>query len=248
MNLKGKTAVVTGGSRGIGRAIALALAGKGADIAFNYTSREESARQVQEEILALGVQCRIYRADVSEEASVKAFVEALHGDYPRIDILVNNAGITRDGPVVRMSDEDFTRVMDINLKGTFLVSKHLGKIMMKQREGKIINITSVVGLMGNAYQANYAASKAGVIGLTKSLAKEFAPRNIRVNAVAPGFIKTEMTEKLPEKVREEYTRAIPLGDYGTPEDVAGAVLFLASQYADYITGQTIVVDGGMVMQ
>jgi len=248
MNLKGKTAVVTGGSRGIGRAIALALAGKGADIAFNYTSREESARQVREEILALGVQCRIYRADVSEEASVKAFVEALQSDCPRIDILVNNAGITRDGPVVRMSDEDFTRVIDINLKGTFLVSKHLGKIMMKQRTGKIINITSVVGLMGNAYQANYAASKAGVIGLTKSLAKEFAPRNIRVNAVAPGFIKTEMTEKLPEKVREEYTKAIPLGDYGTPEDVAGAVLFLASQYADYITGQTIVVDGGMVMK
>ncbi|OPL08045.1 MAG: beta-ketoacyl-ACP reductase [delta proteobacterium ML8_F1] len=247
MNLKGKTAVVTGGSRGIGKAIALGLAQKGADIALNYTERKESALEVQGEILALGVRCEIYQADVSREDSVKAFVEALQADFPRIDILVNNAGITRDGPVVRMSEEDFTRVLDINLKGTFLMSKYLGKLMMKQREGRIINIASVVGLMGNAYQANYAASKAGIIGLTKSLAKEFAPRNIRVNGVAPGFIKTEMTDRLPQKVKEEYTRAIPLGDYGSPEDVAGAVLFLASRYADYVTGQILVVDGGMLM-
>ncbi|MEA3422819.1 MAG: 3-oxoacyl-[acyl-carrier-protein] reductase [Bacillota bacterium] len=245
--LQNQVAVVTGGSRGIGRAIALMLAKEGASVVINYTSSDDKAKEVQQEIEALGSEAMIYKADVSDEKSVEEFSKAVKKEFGKIDILVNNAGITRDGLVMRMKEEDFMSVIEINLKGTFLCSKYFGKLMMKERKGKIINISSVVGVMGNAGQANYAASKAGIIGLTKSLAKEFASRKININAVAPGFIETEMTKKLGEEVKENYTKAIPLGYYGQPEDVANLVVFLSSSASNYITGQVIHVDGGMVM-
>lgn len=247
MILQNQVAVVTGGSRGIGRAIALMLAKEGASVVINYTSSDDKAKEVQQEIEALGSEAMIYKADVSDEKSVEEFSKAVKKEFGKIDILVNNAGITRDGLVMRMKEEDFMSVIEINLKGTFLCSKYFGKLMMKERKGKIINISSVVGVMGNAGQANYAASKAGIIGLTKSLAKEFASRKININAVAPGFIETEMTKKLGEEVKENYTKAIPLGYYGQPEDVANLVVFLSSSASNYITGQVIHVDGGMVM-
>jgi len=247
MKLDGKVAVVTGGSRGIGKTIALMLAKEGAKVAINYARSDELAIKVKEEIEAMGQEAMIFKADVSNEESVKEFVKSVKEAYGQVDILVNNAGITKDGLVLRMKEEDFSRVIDINLKGTFLCSKHFGKIMTKAREGKIVNISSVVGVMGNAGQANYAASKAGVIGLTKSLAKEFGIRNINVNAIAPGFIETEMTSELSQEVKENYSKAIPLGYYGQPDDVAKCVIFLASSDSTYITGQVIHVDGGMVM-
>ncbi|MBN2260966.1 MAG: 3-oxoacyl-[acyl-carrier-protein] reductase [Clostridiales bacterium] len=245
--LKDQVAVVTGGSRGIGKAIALMLAKEGAHVVINYTSSDEKAKEVKSEIEIMGGKAMIYKADVSNEKSVEEFAKAVYKEFGRIDILVNNAGITKDGLVMRMKEDDFMKVIEINLKGTFLCSKHFGKLMMKARYGKIINISSVVGVMGNAGQANYAASKAGVIGLTKSLAKEFASRNINVNAVAPGFIETEMTKELTEEVKESYAKAIPLGVYGQPEDVANLVVFLSSSVSNYITGQVINLDGGMVM-
>lgn len=247
MKLDGKVAVVTGGSRGIGKTIALMLAKEGAKVAINYARSDELALKVKEEIEALGQEAMIFKADVSNEESVKEFVKSVKEAYGQVDILVNNAGITKDGLVLRMKEEDFSRVIDINLKGTFLCSKHFGKMMTKARQGKIVNISSVVGVMGNAGQANYAASKAGVIGLTKSLAKEFGIRNINVNAIAPGFIETEMTSELSQEVKENYTKAIPLGYYGQPEEVAKCVVFLSSSDSTYITGQVIHVDGGMVM-
>ncbi|RKD28054.1 3-oxoacyl-[acyl-carrier-protein] reductase [Caminicella sporogenes] len=247
MNLSGKTAIVTGGSRGIGKAIALKLAEKGADIVVNYTSNFEKAQEVVEKIKSMGRKAIAIKADVSNPDDVANLVKEVSKNFESIDILVNNAGITRDGLLIRMKDEDWDKVININLKGTYLCTKLVGKKMMKQRSGKIINVASVVGIIGNAGQANYSASKAGVIGFTKSAAKELAARGITVNAVAPGFIETEMTDKLPADVIENYKKNIPIARFGKPEDVANVVAFLASEEANYITGQVINVDGGMVM-
>jgi len=247
MQLTGKTAIVTGGARGIGRAIALTLAAAGANIVINYTSSSKAADEVVEEAKKLGVSALAVKADVSKNDEIENLVKEVLNQFSSIDILVNNAGITRDNLLIRMSEEDFQDVIDINLKGAFICTKHVSKIMMKQRAGKIINIASVVGVMGNAGQSNYAASKAGLIGFTKSVAKELAKRNINVNAVAPGYIETDMTASLPEKVREEFMINIPMARGGAPQDVADVVLFLSSKYSDYITGQVIHIDGGMVM-
>lgn len=247
MTLSGKTAIVTGGSRGIGKAIALKLAEKGANVVVNYTSNFEKAQEVVEQIKSMGRDAIAIKADVSNSDDVENLLKEVNKHFDTIDILINNAGITRDTLLIRMKDEDWNKVMDINLKGTYLCTKYFGKKMMKQKSGKIINITSVVGIIGNAGQANYSASKAGVIGFTKSIAKELGSRGINVNAVAPGFIKTEMTEKLSDEVVKNYSKSIPLGRFGNVEDVANVVAFLASDEANYITGQVINVDGGMVM-
>lgn len=247
MDLKGKNAVITGGARGIGRAIALKIASLGANVIINYSGSEDAACEVAEEIEKTGVRALTIKADVSNSIEVKKIFETAVSNFDSIDILVNNAGITRDGLLMRMSDEDFDRVIDINLKGTFNCIKFASKYMMKQRYGKIVNIASVVGLCGNAGQCNYAASKAGVIGLTKSAAKELAGRNINVNAIAPGFIATSMTDAIPEKIKNEYMDNIPLKRFGNPEDVAQLAAFLCSSDSDYITGQVINIDGGMVM-
>ena len=247
MQLKGKTAVVTGGSRGIGKSIALMLASRGANVVVNYTSSRESAESVVKEIETMGVSGMAVKADVSKAAEVENLVNEVLKAYGSIDILVNNAGITRDNLIIRMSEQDFDDVINTNLKGAFICTKSVARVMIKQKSGKIINVSSVVGITGNAGQSNYAAAKAGIIGFTKSMAKELAKRGINVNAVAPGFIETDMTSKLPEKVKEEFVNNIPLMRTGKPEDVAKAVLFLASEYSDYITGQIINIDGGMVM-
>ena len=244
MHLEGKVAIVTGASRGIGRAVAINLAQSGADVVVNYSGSEGAAQETVEAVQALGRKAIKIKANVDEVASM---VEEAHKEFGHIDILVNNAGITRDGLLMRMKDEDFDAVIDINLKGVYLVTKAVSKIMMKQRSGHIINMTSVVGVMGNAGQTNYAASKAGVIGFTKSCAKELASRGITVNAIAPGFINTDMTDVLPEKVKEAMVTEIPLGRMADAEEVATVVTFLASDFANYITGQVINVDGGMVM-
>ena len=230
--LADKVALVTGASRGIGRAIALTLAGQGATVLVNYNGSRQSALEVVSQIEAAGGAARAIGCDVS--------------DYGHVDILVNNAGVTRDNLVARMSEEDYDHVMDINLKGAFHTIRHLTRYFLKQRKGKIVNISSVSGVAGNAGQANYAASKAGLIGLTKSVAKELAGRNICVNAVAPGFIETEMTQALPQKTREAAVASIPMGRMGSPRDVAELVAFLAGDRSDYITGQVICVDGGIV--
>ena len=247
MHLEGKVALVTGASRGIGRAVAIQLAQSGADVAVNYSGSEAAAQETVDAILALGRKAIKIKANVANAEEVAAMVEETHKTFGHIDILVNNAGITRDGLLMRMKDEDFDAVIDINLKGVYLVTKAVSKIMMKQRAGHIINMTSVVGLMGNAGQANYAASKAGVIGFTKSCAKELASRGITVNAIAPVFIVTDMTGVLPEKVKEAMVTQIPLGRMAKAEEVAAVTTFLASDFASYITGQVINVDGGMVM-
>ena len=244
MHLEGKVAIVTGASRGIGRAVAINLAQSGADVVVNYSGSEGAAQETVEAVQALGRKAIKIKANVDEVASM---VEEAHKEFGHIDILVNNAGITRDGLLMRMKDEDFDAVIDINLKGVYLVTKAVSKIMMKQRSGHIINMTSVVGVMGNAGQTNYAASKAGVIGFTKSCAKELASRGITVNAIAPGFINTDMTDVLPEKVKEAMVAEIPLGRMADAEEVATVATFLASDFANYITGQVINVDGGMVM-
>ena len=243
--LDNKIAVVTGGSRGIGRAIALKLASQGAQIVVNYTSNSAAADSVVKEVEALGSKAIAVQANVSMASDIENLIKETESQLGKIDILVNNAGITRDGLLIRMKEEDFDQVIDVNLKGVFLTTKLIGKKMLKQRAGSIVNITSVVGLMGNAGQANYAASKAGVIGFTKSVAKEFASRGITVNAVAPGFIESDMTAKLDEKVVENYMTAIPLSRFGKADDVANTVAFLVSDQANYITGQTLQVDGGM---
>ncbi len=243
--LKGKTAVVTGASRGIGRAIALKLANEGANIVINYVSSQEEADQLTEEIRALGVKALAVRADVSILGEAQNLVLKAKEEFGSVDILVNNAGITRDGLLMRMSEDDFDRVIEVNLKGVFNCTRHAVPIMVKQKAGRIINITSVIGLIGNAGQANYAASKAGVIGFTKSLAKEIGSRNITVNAVAPGFIETDMTADLSDKVREAAQENIALKRLGKPQNVADTVYFLASDMGEYITGQVISVDGGM---
>ena len=245
--LTGKTAVVTGASRGIGRAIAKKLAQQGAQVVINYQGSREKAEEVQKEILEKGGKAMICQCDVSDFAACEAFIQNVIEQCGSLDILVNNAGITRDGLLMRMKEEDFDRVISTNLKGTFHTIRFAARQMIRQRSGRVINMASVVGVAGNAGQVNYAASKAGVIGLTKSAAKELASRGITVNAIAPGFIETDMTEVLSEKVKEAAIGQIPLGYMGTPEDVAAAAAFLASEEARYITGQVIHVDGGMVM-
>lgn len=247
MKLEGKKALVTGASRGIGRAIALALAAEGADVAVNYAGSEAAAKEVAAEIEAMGRKAIVIQADIASNEMSTAMIDKVVAEFGRIDILVNNAGITRDGLLMRMKEEDWDAVLNTNLKGVFNCTKSAVKYMMKQKSGKIVSISSVVGLMGNAGQANYAAAKAGVIGFTKAVAKEVAARGITVNAVAPGFIKTDMTSVLSEKVVENLIAGIPLNRLGESEDIAKAVVFLVSDDANYITGQTLHVDGGMVM-
>ncbi|HAT4246269.1 TPA: 3-oxoacyl-[acyl-carrier-protein] reductase [Clostridium perfringens] len=245
--LKDKVAIVTGGTRGIGRAIALKLADQGANIVINYRNSDKEAEELKSILEGKGVKVLTVKCDISNFEDSKNLMDKCKEVFGKIDILVNNAGITKDTLIMRMKEEDFDNVIDVNLKGTFNCAKHASAIMLKQRFGKIINMTSVVGIAGNAGQVNYAASKAGVIGLTKSLAKELGSRGITVNAVAPGFINTDMTASLSEKVKEEASKNIPLKRLGDPEDVANLVGFLASDSANYITGQVINVDGGMVM-
>lgn len=245
--LKDKVAIVTGGTRGIGRAIALKLADQGANIVINYRNSDKEAEELKAILEEKGVKVLTVKCDISNFEDSKNIMDKCKEVFGKIDILVNNAGITKDTLIMRMKEEDFDNVIDVNLKGTFNCAKHASAIMLKQRFGKIINMTSVVGIAGNAGQVNYAASKAGVIGLTKSLAKELGSRGITVNAVAPGFINTDMTASLSEKVKEEASKNIPLKRLGDPEDVANLVGFLASDAANYITGQVINVDGGMVM-
>ena len=247
MLLEGKTALVTGASRGIGRAIALRLAAEGADVAVNFAGSAAKAEEVKNAIIEMGRKAIAIQADVKDASSVAGMVEEVKKTFGRIDILVNNAGVTRDGLLMRMKDEDWETVIDTNLRGVFQCTKAVSKIMMKQRYGRIVNMASVVGLVGNAGQANYAASKAGVIGFSKSVARELASRGITVNMVAPGCIDTDMTAVLSDKVREAMLADIPLARVGKPEDVANAVAFLVSDEAAYITGQVINVDGGMVM-
>lgn len=245
--LNGKVAIVTGAARGIGREIAISLAKEGAKVIVNCSSSLEKAQEVVAEIEANGGQAKVYQCDVANAEGVGAlFADAL-ATYGQIDILVNNAGITRDGLIMRMSEEDFDAVIDTNLKGAFLCTKEAVKTMLRKRTGCIVNISSVSGVTGNAGQANYSASKAGIIGLTKATAREVASRGITVNAIAPGFIETDMTDKLSDKIKETVTQQIPLGRFGATEDIANAVVFLASEKSQYITGQVLCVDGGMVM-
>jgi 3-oxoacyl-[acyl-carrier protein] reductase len=243
--LEGKTALVTGASRGIGAAVALRLASEGATVVVNYAGSREAALGVVDAIVAAGGQASAVQADVSDPAACTALVEGVVTEYGAIDILVNNAGITRDGLIVRMSDEDWSAVINTNLTGVFSVTRAAAKHMMKARSGSIINMASVVGISGNAGQANYAAAKAGVIGLTKSIARELASRRVRCNAIAPGFIETDMTAALTDAQRAGVASAIAMGRFGTASDVAAAVAFLASDDSAYITGQTLAVDGGM---
>lgn len=244
--LENQVAVVTGAGRGIGRAIALKFAGAGADVVC-VSRTAENSQKVANEIRALGRKAWAHAVDVSNSASVNAASEKILADCPRVDILVNNAGVTRDGLLMRMTDEDWETVLDTNLKGAFHVTRAFSRAMLKQRAGRIINIASVIGLMGNAGQANYGASKAGLIGFTKSCAREFAGRGVTVNAIAPGFTETDMTAELKPEMREVILKQIPLGSFGKAEDIAEAALYLAAASGRYVTGQVLTVDGGMVM-
>lgn len=247
MGLKGKTVLVTGASRGIGRSIALAFAKEGANLVINYTSNQAAAEAVVEEIQGFNVKALAVQADISKEEDVSSLMEEIKDNFGGVDILVNNAGVTKDNLFVRMKEEDWDRVIDVNLKGTFLCSKAVVRQMIRQKYGRIINMSSVVGVLGNPGQANYCASKAGVIGFTKALAREVATKNITVNAIAPGFIETDMTDVLPENIKEALIDSIPMKKYGKPEDISNLVVFLSSDKASYITGQVIHVDGGMAM-
>ncbi|MCL6572018.1 MAG: 3-oxoacyl-[acyl-carrier-protein] reductase [Bacillus sp. (in: Bacteria)] len=247
MSLSGKTALVTGASRGIGREIALELARQGANVAVNFSGSEGKANEVVEEIKTMGRDAFAVKCDVSNTKEVAEMVKGTIDRFGNLDILVNNAGITRDNLLMRMKEEEWDDVININLKGVFLCTKAVTRQMMKQRLGRIINIASIVGVSGNPGQANYVAAKAGVIGLTKTTAKELASRNITVNAIAPGFISTDMTDKLSEEVKKEMLKQIPLARLGEPKDIAKVVAFLASDDTSYITGQTLHIDGGMVM-
>ncbi len=246
MNLSGKKALVTGASRGIGRAVALKLAAEGAEVIVTATSLERASRTA-EEIMAMGGRALPCKADVSVPGDVEALFQMVVKEFGGIDILVNNAGITRDGLLMRMKDEDWSAVVDVNLKGTFYCTREAVKLMAKAKSGRIVNISSVVGEMGSLGQANYCASKAGVIGFTKAVAREYAKRNITVNAVAPGFIETDMTGVLAENIREELLKQIPVNRFGAPEDIANAVYFLVSDMGGYITGHVLSVNGGMHM-
>lgn len=247
MELSEKVALVTGASRGIGRAIALKLAANGAKVAINFAGNVAKAEDVKNEIAANGGEALLVQGNIADFEKVSDIVKKVVDTWGRIDILVNNAGITRDNLLLKMSENDFDEVIATNLKGVFNCTKAVTRLMMKQHNGKIVNMSSVVGIMGNAGQANYSAAKAGIIGFTKSSAKEFAPRGITVNAIAPGFIATDMTDAIPEKIKTGLIEKIPMGRIGNPEDVANAVMFLVSEKSAYITGQVICVDGGMAM-
>ena len=247
MTLDGKVALVTGGSRGIGRAVAIRLADMGALVYINYVSRAGAALETKELIENAGGKAEIIGFDVANSEKVQASIQQIVADAGSIDILVNNAGITRDGLIARMKEADWDMVLDTNLKGAFLCSKAAARSMMKKRWGRVVNITSVIGFAGNAGQANYAAAKAGLVGFSKSMAREYAARNITVNCVAPGYVITEMTSELPEKVQEKIKAEIPLGVFGTTEDITGAVAYLVSDEGRYLTGQTLHVNGGMYM-
>lgn len=245
--LKDKTALVTGASRGIGKAIAIALGAAGAKVAVNYASSESEAMDTVKQIVDAGGVAEAFKASVGSDLEVDAMFKGIEQSFGSVDILVNNAGITKDNLLIRMKTEEWDKVMEVNLKGAFLCTRAAAASMMKKRYGKIINISSVVGFSGNAGQFNYCATKAGIIGMTKSAALELGGRGIRVNAIAPGFIDTDMTAKLPENLKEDYMKKIPLKSFGKPEDVTQAVLFLASASSDYITGQTIHVNGGLYL-
>lgn len=247
MKVEGKAAIVTGASRGIGREIALELAREGANVVVNYAGSEAKANEVVEEIRSLGREAFAFQCNVSDADSVQEMVKETINQFGKLDILVNNAGITRDNLLMRMKEDEWDDVININLKGVFLCTKAVTRQMMKQRSGRIINISSIVGVSGNPGQANYVAAKSGVIGLTKTTAKELATRGITVNAVAPGFITTDMTDKLSEEVKAQMLGVIPLARFGEPRDIARTVIFLASDDSSYMTGQTLHIDGGMVM-
>ena len=247
MELKGKTAIITGAGRGIGKVIAMKLAKEGANVVVNDIPSSEEADITAQQINDAGGNAVVYKCDVRNLNDVEEMAKYTNNKFGSIDILINNAGITRDNLIMRMSEKDWDDVISINLKGAFNCIKAVTRIMMKQRSGTIVNLSSVVGVMGNSGQTNYSASKAGLIGLTKSTAKELASRGITCNAVAPGFIKSEMTDKLPDNVKEEYLKNIPLGRFGTPDDVADVISFLVSEKANYITGQVLHIDGGLVM-
>lgn len=244
--LEGKTAIITGATRGIGRGIALTYAKQGANVAFTYSSSEEAAIALENELIALGIKAKSYKSNAADFNEAQNLVDQVLEVFGNIDILVNNAGITKDNLLMRMSEQDFDNVIDVNLKSVFNMTKAVQRTMLKNRNGAIINMSSVVGVKGNAGQANYAASKAGIIGFSKSVALELGSRNIRCNVIAPGFIETEMTAKLGEEVVKGWTDAIPLKRGGTPEDIANACVFLASDMATYITGQVLNIDGGML--
>lgn len=245
---EGRVAVVTGGGRGIGRAIAVRLAEEGAKVAVSYRSNEEEAEKTATLVREAGAECEIFRGDVASPDDVKALFEGVGEAFGGVDILVNNAGVTRDNIMLRMKEDEFDAVVRTNLKGTYLCTRAVLRGMVRARWGRIVNVSSVVGLIGNAGQANYAASKAGIIGFTKSVAREVAPRGITVNAVAPGYVETELTAGLPEQVKDQIRSQTPAGRIGEPEEIAEVVAFLAGEGASYVTGQTIAVDGGMVMQ
>lgn len=244
--LEGKTAIITGGSRGIGKGIALVFAQHGANVAFTYSSSVESANSLQKELTNYGVKVKSYQSNAADHKESQDLVENVLKDFGSIDVLVNNAGITKDNLLMRMGEEDFDKVIEVNLKSVFNMTKAVQRTMLKQRKGSIINMSSVVGVKGNAGQSNYAASKAGIIGFSKSIALELGSRNIRSNVIAPGFIETEMTAKLDEKTVDVWRNAIPLKRGGSPADIANACVFLASDLSAYITGQTLNVDGGML--
>jgi 3-oxoacyl-[acyl-carrier protein] reductase len=245
---EGRVAIVTGGGRGIGRAVAMRLANEGADVAISYRSNNETAESAAEEVRAAGVRCEIFKGDVASAGDVEALIKGVTEAFGRIDILVNNAGLTRDNLMMRMKEEEFDDVIGTNLKGTYLCTKAVLRPMIRARWGRIVNVSSVVGLVGNAGQANYAASKAGINGFTKSVAREVAQRGITANVVAPGYVETELTGILPEKVKDQIRDQVPAGRFGDAEEVAEVVVFLAGEGAGYVTGQTVAVDGGMTMQ